>query len=403
VGRDSLSVGPSSTAAVDHDRGGKDRRVLVIPSEYPDPANPRHFNGNWTEEQTRAVARRYHVAVVYPVQAVSGRPGVEVHHSGGVSTWIVRYHHVRKSWLFSYAWAAVKGVRASGFRPHCIHAHGLYPAGLVALGLGRWLRRPVVVTEHWGRLDHRVRASRAMAALLRMTLRRATCVVAVSSSLAREMTSIEARCRPVVVPNTVWPRFFEVPLPSRKDTLESLRALFVGSIHDDRKGLADLLHALALRRRTPGHVAAHLTIIGDGSARRSCEELAARLGVQGSCSFLGNRSREEVVSAMRACDVLVVPSRYETFGVVYAEAMASGRPVVACSNGPAEEIVPSWAGILVPPGEPPAVAAALDSLAKGLASYDGARLRAYARSRFGPEAFLNRMASVYESAMELSH
>lgn len=375
--------------------------ILVLPAEYPDLADPLEFNGSWAEDQTRALARRYPVSVVYPLLAGVRPPAVEEYHSGDLATYIVRYRHVPKSWLLSYAFALRRGIKASGaLRPACIHVHGLYPAGLMAVGLGRWLNVPVVITEHWGRLRERVDASRSMAVMLPLVLRSATTPVAVSDALASEMVAIEPRCRPVVVANTVRPEFFELPLPAAPSRADPLRLLFVGSLNDERKGLGDLLRAIALYEGRPAGRRVHLRVIGDGAARPGFERLAQQLGLGQATSFLGKRSRGDVVAVMGDCDGLAVPSRYETFGVVFAEAMASGKPVIACLGGPAEEVVPAWAGLLVPPREPEALCAAITRLAVEPGAFDGARSRSHARDRFGPDAFLDAMTRVFEGAMQ---
>jgi glycosyltransferase involved in cell wall biosynthesis len=389
--------------SVEISRTRQRRRVLVLPAEYPDLTDPLEFNGSWAEEQTQVIAQRYQVAVVYPLLIRQGPPVVEEHRSPDLTTYIVRYRHLRKSWLLSYGWAVLRGVRAARLRPECIHAQGLYPSAFVALGLGRWLGIPVVVTEHWGRLGERVRGSRLMEVILPLTLRGATSVVAVSEALASEMVGIEPRCRPVVVSNTVLPDFFDLPLANVRSGVDALRLLFVGSLHDQRKGLGDLLHAIALYTRSPEAVRVELTIIGDGKARGSFEGLAAKLGLSNSCIFLGNQPRSVVVRAMGECHALAVPSRYETFGVVFAEAMAAGKPVIACLGGPAEEVIPPWAGVLVPTGDTQALSRAIDRVVRDHASFDGFRSRSYARDRFGPEAFLEAITVVYEQAMGSLH
>jgi glycosyltransferase involved in cell wall biosynthesis len=333
--------------------------------------------------------------VVYPRLQTLGQLSIEAHREGDLTTCIVSYRHIRKTWLLPYGLAALRGVRALGLRPHCVHAHDLYPAGLVALALGMWLRAPVVITEHWGRLLERVRDSSTMALILPLVLRKATRVVAVSNALSEEMISLEPRCRPVVVPNTVLPDFFGPTLSHPADTT-LLRVLFVGSLHDDRKGLPDLLSALAICRRRYPRFEAHLSIIGDGATRSRAEAFARELGLAGLCTFLGNRSRPEVVEAMANCHVLAVPSRYETFGVVYAEAMACGKPVIACSGTAAAEVVPPWAGRFAPPGDREGLTAALEYVARNRTAFDPQRIRAHAEARFGPRAFLEAMARVYD-------
>ncbi len=85
------------------------RRLLVLPAEYPDLADPLEFNGSWAEEQTRVVARRYQVTVVYPLLIRGRPPAIEEYRSTDLTTHIVRYRHLPKSWLLSYG-MAVRGA-----------------------------------------------------------------------------------------------------------------------------------------------------------------------------------------------------------------------------------------------------------------------------------------------------
>ena len=382
----------------------KRRRILVVPSEYPDPADPRQFNGNWAEEQVRAIARFHEVAVVYPLMTSDGSSRIEECDFHGVRTVTIHYRHVRKTWITPHVravWRGLQYVRGE-LQPECIHAHGLYPSGFAAVLIGLAFGIPVVVTEHWGQLNVRIsEGGRLIRSVLKFTLRNATRVVAVSRFLADEIRKIEPRSTVSVVPNVIGPDFFEVdPAPQARRLRGECEVLFVGSIRDNRKGLEELLRALRLYQDSPGAVPCRLTIIGEGRKRGEFEELAATLGLAERCRFTGSQSREEVAEAMRGCDVFVMPSKYETFGVVYAEAMASGKPVIACAGGPAEEIVPSWAGALVAPGDTVALAEAIEQVISNLEDYDRHRISDYARQTFGPEAVAEAISRVYELAIQ---
>jgi len=116
----------------------------------------------------------------------------------------------------------------------------------------------------------------------------------------------------------------------------------------------------------------HCRIIGDGPDRARFEALTRELGIAPRVQFEGRKSRAEVADAMRACAVFVLPSRYEGLGCVYLEAMACGKPVIACRGQGIDEIIehgrngwliPSW----VAPGRVMPIDA-VDELALGLST-----------------------------------
>ena len=130
------------------------RRILMVPSDYPDLTDPLQFNGSWTEEQVRAISAHHDVAVVNPLLTNNGHVGIIECEFRGVRTVTVRYRHIRKTLTTPYVAATWRGLRhvRPQLQPECIHAHGLYPAGFAAVLLGRVLRVPVVATEQWGQL-----------------------------------------------------------------------------------------------------------------------------------------------------------------------------------------------------------------------------------------------------------
>jgi len=89
--------------------------------------------------------------------------------------------------------------------------------------------------------------------------------------------------------------------------------------------------------------------MGEGADRDRFANLARELRIGDRVHFLGRRSRAEVAEAMRNCTVFVLPSRYEGLGCVYLEAMACGKPAIACRGQGIEEIIKdSVNGMLIP-------------------------------------------------------
>jgi glycosyltransferase involved in cell wall biosynthesis len=138
-----------------------------------------------------------------------------------------------------------------------------------------------------------------------------------------------------------------------------LRVGYVGRL-EAHKGVEVLVRAIAL---TEG---ATLEVVGDGPARASVERAVREADRDGRVSLIGFRPQESLASVYPSFDVVAVPSLdtpswIEQFGRVAVEAMASGAVVVASSSGALPEVVGD-AGILVPPGDAPALAAALSRL-----------------------------------------
>lgn len=124
-----------------------------------------------------------------------------------------------------------------------------------------------------------------------------------------------------------------------------------------RKGIDVLLAALA-DPRLSGVVAC---IAGEGPARAELEAAARAAGLGARARFLGRR--DDAARLLAACDVFCLPSRHEGLGVAALEAMAAGRAVVATRvGGLGEAVVEGRTGLLVPPDDPAALAAALARL-----------------------------------------
>lgn len=128
-----------------------------------------------------------------------------------------------------------------------------------------------------------------------------------------------------------------------------------------RKGILDLVRAWVARER-PG---AMLELIGETDADPTYAT-SVRAAIMGSSSasitLSGPVDDAELKAAYAAADLFALPSRYEGYGIVYAEALAYGLPVIACDVGPIPELVGRDAAILVPPGDTEALSGALDLL-----------------------------------------
>ena len=175
---------------------------------------------------------------------------------------------------------------------------------------------------------------------------------------------LEERGVPAARIRVVPPGFDRLPkgdgtgLPVRND--ETVRALCVAQ-WIPRKGIVDLVRAWTLHERS----GAVLELVGETDADpvyAASVRAAIADATEGSITVSGPVDDAALAVAYATADLFVLPSRYEGYGVVYAEALAHGVPVVACNVGPVPEVVGEEAALLVPPDDVEALCGVLDLL-----------------------------------------
>lgn len=126
-----------------------------------------------------------------------------------------------------------------------------------------------------------------------------------------------------------------------------------------RKGILDLVRAWTLRERT----GATLLLVGETAADPDYAEAvyaAVADAPDATVTVAGPIDDGTLAAAYAGADLFALPSRYEGYGIVYAEALAHGLPVIACDVGPVPALVGEEAALLVPPGDVGALCGALD-------------------------------------------
>jgi glycogen(starch) synthase len=257
-----------------------------------------------------------------------------------------------------------RAARSAAQDAELVHAHWL-PAGAVALTT----RKPFVV-QVWG-TD--VELARRVPALARSVLRRARLVIAPSTALAEEARRLGARDVRTI------PSGIDLPEEVGAEA-EPPEILYAGRLSPE-KGVRELVAA------AHGHP---LVVAGDGPLR---SEVPAALG------FVPHDELERLYG--RAA-VVACPSHREGFGVVCAEAMAHGRPVVAADVGGLRDlVVHEETGLLVPPRDVIALRAALERLLsdRGLRRRLGAAARARIAEGFTWARFADDTLRAYDDAI----
>ena len=220
-----------------------------------------------------------------------------------------------------------------------IHAHGALPCGHACALLSRHLGIPFVVSVHGLDVFNRCFQGGTFAKWRRdesvAVYRAARNVICISQKVQQILRDgMRGDVRTAVVYNGTDVELFS-PGPAAVAP-PGIEILMVGNLIPS-KGQELALRAISRLGTLFPHL--RCRIIGEGPDRARLEALASKLGLGQRVQFLGPQSRTAVADAMRACTVFVLPSRNEGLGCVYLEAMACGKPVIACRGQGIEEII----------------------------------------------------------------
>ncbi|WP_448608986.1 glycosyltransferase family 4 protein [Geodermatophilus sp. URMC 60] len=355
---------------------------------------------NHTAALTRCLDAQGHVQTVVTSRLAGRRGRVPMGGSAVVHRTGLPVPRLRQLWALD----ALRVVLRRPTRPvDVVHAH--QGEDLATLPLARLAARrhrcPLVVTVHCS-VGHtltgrgpRTRLLRALGGWVeRSALRRADAVVVLTDRTAAALAADGVPAgRVQTIPSGFDPALFSGGSPDVFPGVGRPRIGYVGRLAPQKR--ADRLVEAFGRMREP----ASLVVVGDGPDRERVQALAAGLPRAHLTGFVEHPAVPAVLASL---DVLVLPSAYEEMGSVLTEAMASGLPVVASDVGGIPEVVRHGeTGLLVPPGDVDALAAALDRLAAdpGLR----ARLSVGARARAMDYAWPRlaaRVADVYARVRE---
>ena len=273
-----------------------------------------------------------------------------------------------------------------------IHAHVSYPGGYIATILAEEFGIPYVLTEHMSPFPFPPLMYKGKPLPeISQTIAKAAKSIAVSPSLAKRIASFGYPA-PVIIPNVVDERRFSLGEPTQDKFV-----FFTLCRLTDQKGVDHLLEAIAFWNPSADHF--EFRIGGDGPMRATYQAMAESLGVADRVKWLGAVSREDAPRLFRECHVYVMPSRHETFGVVYAEAIASGKPIIATRCGGPEFIVNEVNGRLVEIGDIKGLSETMKQMAEHWNEFDPVAIRQDFELRFSRPAVVAQLRSLYESVI----
>lgn len=396
--------------------GKRRMKILVISHMYPSTFND--VAGIFVHEQVKALVKQgCEVRVIspvpwapFPLNKLTGKwkayyaiPAKLI--LDGVTVYYPRYTAFPKDLLFASSgerayrrFKNLVGEIYRGFQFDLIHAHVALPSGFAAALLAKDYRTPMVVTIHGQDLYRTIHKDSVHKKAIADVFANADKVITVSTKLKDiAVNELGFADKIAVIGNGVSLDGFDEGIKTQPvDGTTILSASYL----IPRKGIEYNIKAVAnLVEKHPGIT---YRIVGDGPEMGRLKGLASSLGLDGRVEFLGRSSHRDVLQEMSRADVFSLPSWNEAFGVVYVEAMALGKPVVACRGEGIEDVARHGATcLLAEPQDVDSLTQALDYLLSHPeeARAMGARARELVLTNYTWEKIAERMIELYEEVL----
>jgi len=299
---------------------------------------------------------------------------------------------------FSSGFATALRVLCREHRIQILHNHGLWlPCNHAAASVAVSLKIPLIVTTHgmlapWAMAHKKWKKRLAWRLYQKRDLQHAACLHATAEHEYRHMLALGLRQPVAVIPNGIEAPAAAAP---RKSTDGPRTILFVGRIYPV-KGLLNLVAAWAKIRASGWRI----VIAGPDQAGHQAEvrRAIADAGLKDFFEFPGPVHDEAKWDLYRAADLFVLPSFTENFGMVVAEALACGVPVITTRGAPWAELEERGCGWWVDIGAEPLAAALREAMALGDAERRemGARGRRLVEEKYAWPGIAKQMVAVYE-------
>ncbi|BAK81340.1 glycosyltransferase [Candidatus Arthromitus sp. SFB-rat-Yit] len=273
------------------------------------------------------------------------------------------------------------------------HFHSCFWAGICAPYIKEKFNIPYVLTEHTG-ISYASNIKKSYLKYIYDSYNSADRLVSVSNSLKKELGKF-VKNDISVIHNFIDGNKFKI----LKEMHRNLRfTFFTLGFLVRGKGFENLIDSCGYLIDIGYDFV--LEIGGDGYLRDELEKKINDKKLHNYVKLLGILSRDEVAFYMNKCDAFILASSYETFGVVYIEALACGKPVIGVKNGGAEDIIIDDVGILVDTNSKENLSKAIVQMILNINKYNYTTIHSYFLNNFEKSIIIDKLKDVYVTCLK---
>lgn len=371
----------------------KQNHIVVLPSWYA--LDKGGIKGSFFREQARALAKKgYKVSIVY--FGIEKKRDKRAYVDDGVNVYITSGKSIGplsiiKIWLktFQMIWRINKKDSID-----LIHVQSFF-IGMSAVLFKLLKKTPYIVTEHSSIfLEGKLRISSKICASL--VYKYASKVICVSKNLGN-FVSKYTNHKIEVIHNMVDGAFFKAKRNNNTDYSSTFYSC--GNLIKS-KGFMELL-SICKNLKNDGYMF-KVIVSGDGPERDELEQFVRDNGLDEYILFTGVVSREQVVTYMANSDCFILLTKYETFGLVFAEASAVGTPIIMPNIPVSKELINDINGVAVDINKIEKIAETMRKIMNHELTYDSAVIRERCFEQFSESVFVNKYDALIKSVIENS-
>ncbi len=384
--------------------------ILIIPSWYKSSSDP--LLGSFFEEQARALQSAGHkVGILYPdfhPPSSLFKKGIQIPYfvnDNGLPTFSVNNKTIFPGFRLGNYWyhgvltAKVFDDYVKQFgKPDILHSHSVNHAGTAAIYLSRRYNLPHVITEHLTTVTNASISNPIDFKFIRKIFK-TTDKTLVVSSVFKDLLIDAFQLHPSyfeVVHNMVNDLFFEKFKPAVYTSGDEF-VFLTTSFLKKRKNHKLLFDALKILKDRNYKV--KLRVGGYGPEENDLRSYVNQQGLENSVEFTGSLTRQQVKQQLDFSHAFILPSLFETFGVVLIESLASGRPIISTDSKGPRDIITNENGILVQGFDEKQLAEAMIKLITNYSQYDQHKISDQCRKLYSEQSITSKLVAIYREVL----
>ena len=386
----------------------KNLHILVIPSWYPEFEGD--YVGSFFREQAIGLLKQNcNVGVIFPelkslrgLKKIRVIPKLKIRDDDGLMT----YRFLWTNWFIKMKFLQIKAFRILGHQlfkkyikengmPDIIHCQSIFNAGFLGEFISDKYKIPYLITEHNSGFYYKDQGLENFVSQTKRIITKSSKCLAVSSNYAEYLNNLfPDKLKWKVQHNLVADIFLTTPI--NKPTNDKFIFICISRLSKIKNIQLIIKSFKKFNDLIPD---SELRLIGIGSEENNLKQLAINLTIDDKIIFLGRKLRSQVVEEINSSHVLVYSSNFETFGVIFVESLALGRPVITTDCGSAKEIINNNVGRISKKNDMEDMLRSMLEIHKNYNIYKPEKLREYCKKNFSEKKLSIKLINLYREIL----